>query len=336
MERHETIGNGWTSNLGKIVVIAIKLAVTVACFWYVAGQIDPAALSRTFVTIDPGWIGIAIVLAVLQCPLIALRWHLILSAVPGQRIALAPVTAITWFSLFLGQVLPYAAGDAMRVWLVSRLGLDWRTALATVLIDRGVGVASLFACGLAIFLLPSAALPGFEGYRNLVIVVFGVVLSGAVVGLAAIPWITPLLIRWRYTHWIGTTAAMAHAVLLRSRMGGLAIGLAIFVHTLTILWVWCIGRALGIPLSLVDASVLFVLILGVTLIPISIAGWGLREVAVVALLSAHAVPAEAALSLSIAVGLVLILGALPGVAIWALYSPAVRPGPVGSETSRAR
>jgi uncharacterized membrane protein YbhN (UPF0104 family) len=230
---------------------------------------------------------------------------------------------ITWISAFVGQVLPYGAGDAMRVWLLHRVGPDWRTGLVSVLIDRGVGVAVLFAYGFFILLMPSA-LTAMEGYQSAVIVAFGLISFGVVIGLAAVPWIAPLFAGSRYTRWAGTVAWACYNVLVRSRSGLWILMLALVVHTITILCIWCVGRSVGIVLPILDAAVLFVLMMGITLIPISIGGWGLREAAVVTLLGAHGVSAETALSLSVTFGLVLIGGSLPGAVVWTIYSPGQR------------
>jgi glycosyltransferase 2 family protein len=309
------------SHIGKFVAVGLKLAVTAACFWYVGSKIDLAEFARTVPTIDLRWVSLAVLVAALQVPLVGLRWSAVLDALPGARVSRPEAIAITWIAAFLGQVLPYAAGDAMRVWLVSRLGRDWRTGLVSVLIDRGAAVAMLFAYGLVILLMPSA-LTALQGYRGAVLIVFAAVTAGAFLALASAPWIRPMLSGWRYTRWIGTVVALCNDVLLRSRAGIVVFALAFVVHTLTILCIWCIGRSLGIALPLIDAAVLFVLMLGVALIPISIGGWGLREVAVVTLLASHGVPTEIAFSLSVSFGMIFVLASLPGAIVWAGYSPA--------------
>ena len=83
--------------------------------------------------------------------------------------------------------------------------------------------------------------------------------------------------------------------------------------------VWLLGRAQGLVLSASDAAVLFTLVVGVSLIPISVGGWGLRELAVVSFLSDHGVAPERALLFSVCFGLALIIGALPGALAWAVY-----------------
>ena len=79
----------------------------------------------------------------LQIPLVALRWYEILDALAarGARITRPAVLAVTAIGTFFAQFLPNVVGDGMRVWLIARLGCDWRNAVASVVIDRGVGWA---------------------------------------------------------------------------------------------------------------------------------------------------------------------------------------------------
>ena len=98
--------------------------------------------------------------------------------------------------------------------------------------------------------------------------------------------------------------------------------IACLIHAITILIIWLLGRAQGLLLPIPDAAVLFVVMIGVAMVPISINGWGLRELAVVALLGRHGVNPEQALVFSVCFGLVLAVASLPGALAWMLYSVA--------------
>ena len=63
----------------------------------------------------------------------------------------------------------------MRAWLLVRLGCDWRKAVLSVIIDRGVGVGLLVALGFVILLLP-AGLTALGEYRDVIVIVYGGVL----------------------------------------------------------------------------------------------------------------------------------------------------------------
>jgi len=54
----------------------------------------------------------------------------------------------------------------------------------------------------------------------------------------------------------------------------------------------------------------------IQLLPVSLAGWGVREMALVVALGSFGVPAEAALAISVMMGFCLILIGLPGGLIW--------------------
>jgi hypothetical protein len=64
---------------------------------------------------------------------------------------------------------------------------------------------------------------------------------------------------------------------------------------------------------------LFTIVIGVVIVPISIGGWGLRELAVISLLAGYGVAPERALLFSVCFGLALAIGSLPGALVWLLY-----------------
>src|SRR5213076_2362760 len=73
------------------------------------------------------------------------------------------------------------------------------------------------------------------------------------------------------------------------------LSLGCLIHALTIIVVWLLARAQGLALPLPDVAVLFTVMIGVAIVPISIGGWGLRELAVISLLATYGVAPESAL-----------------------------------------
>jgi len=59
-------------NLSKsqIAVFTLKIAVTVACFWYLLHHVDVAELRRTLPGLDARWTILAICLLIAQIPLV--------------------------------------------------------------------------------------------------------------------------------------------------------------------------------------------------------------------------------------------------------------------------
>jgi uncharacterized membrane protein YbhN (UPF0104 family) len=315
----ETVTSPRRGGVEKIALFATKLLVTGACFWYVSRQIDLSQVLSAVPLLDFRWAVLAILMVMLQIPLVAARWYSILDALAAldARMTRVAVLAATAVGAFFTQVLPSVAGDGMRAWLVVRLGCEWRKAVMSVVIDRGVGVGLLLALAFVILLLPSG-LTALGGYRHIVLVVYGALLVVGVLALLLTPVFVPLLARWRYSRWIGTLAASAHHVLL-GRKSPAILGLGCLVHVVTIVVVWSLGRAQGLVVPIPDAAVLFTVMVGVGLVPISIGGWGLREVAVISLLGHHGVAPEKALLFSLCFGLAVAIGSLPGALAWLLY-----------------
>jgi glycosyltransferase 2 family protein len=317
----------------EVAIFAVKLLVTGACFWYVSRQIDLNQVVPAVLMLDFRWVAFAILLVVLQIPLVGLRWSNVVDALTMRNCRMTQIVmiAIAGIGLFFAQVLPSVAGDGMRAWLLVRLGCDWRNAVLSVIIDRGVGVALLVALGFLILLLP-AGHTALGEYRDLVVVVYGALLLAGVLVLLLAPTIALLLARWRYSRWLGRSATDAHSVLLGPR-GPAILAIGCLIHALTIVIVWSLGRAQGLELPISEAAVLVTAMVGVTLVPISISGWGLRELAVISLLGRYGVAPEKALLFSVCFGLTLAIGSLPGALAWLSYSfmPARRAARLAGE-----
>lgn len=238
--------------IAKVALFVAKVAVTALCFWYLSRRIDVAQLLQVLPVFDVRWGVVAVLVAMLQIPLLGLRWCEILDALAlrNARLTRTAVIGITAIGAFFTQVLPNIAGEGMRVWLAARLGCDWRNGVLSVLIDRGVGVGLMVAFAFGILLVPSA-LTALAGYRDLVLGVYGASLLAGALGLMLTPVIAPVLERWRYSHWLGTLATAARRVLFGPR--GLPIlGIGCAVHALTIVIIWLLGQAQGLTLPMLD------------------------------------------------------------------------------------
>ena len=307
----------------RVAVLLLKLAVTALCLWYLARQTNLAGFVDAARTLDGPWLIAAALLLTTEIPLVALRWCWIVDALDrdAESIARTPLIAITAITNFFSQVMPNVASDGLRAWMLVRRGRSWRDGILSVVIDRMVGLGGLIAVGFCILLIPGSGRL-LDGHRGAVLAVFAAVLSCAIIGLLLVPLIAPPLERWRYTAWAGMLARATYNVLLGSRVGLGVVGIALSVHLMTILTVWLLGKSLLLPLSPLDAGVLFTAMIAAALLPVSIGGWGIREVAVTSLLQRHGVNFDQALFFSVCFGLIVLIAALPGAVVWAVYSPA--------------
>src|SRR5258707_706982 len=221
--------------VAKAAIVAAKLLVTGACFWYVSRQIDGRKVSSVISLLVFRWTALEIFVVVLEIPLVGLRWYNIVDALAARdpQMTRTAMTAATAVGLFFAQVLPNVAGEGMRAWLLVRLGSNWRTAVTSVVIDRGVGVGLLLVLGFVVLLLPSG-LTALGGYRDVVLVVYGVLILVGALGLLLAPKIVPPLARWRYSRWFATMAADVHRVLLGSK-GPVILSIGCLIHARSLL-----------------------------------------------------------------------------------------------------
>src|SRR5262245_30051297 len=79
--------------IAKAAIVAAKLLVTAACFWYVSRQIDWRQVSSAISLLDFRWAAFAIFVVMLEIPLVGLRWYYIVDALAGEGMRSKTVVA---------------------------------------------------------------------------------------------------------------------------------------------------------------------------------------------------------------------------------------------------
>ena len=117
--------------------------MSLALLYLALRGINFAAIESRLSQINLGWIGLAVLITVVQIFIGALRWRAI------SALCQAPLTDLQAFrynmiGAFFNQTLPSSiGGDAMRLWLVNRTGAGWRAATYSILTDRAIGLIAL-------------------------------------------------------------------------------------------------------------------------------------------------------------------------------------------------
>jgi uncharacterized protein (TIRG00374 family) len=297
------------------VSVAIKAAITLALIGWLVHRIDLAPMMARFGHLDATLTLAAIAVMMAQLLLTGWRWMTI-STIIGAPIERMLALRLTLIGQFFNQTLPSAiGGDAVRAWLASREGVPLGKAISGVFADRLVALLLLVA-------IVGATLPAFHarvpdtGLRTASIVLVAATALGVAALVALGPQVAALLRRARWTRPLADIANDLRAVLITGLASALVIVMAIVVHFGVIASVWLAARALALDVSLLDCLVLVPPIVLVTTLPISIAGWGVRESATVLGFGFIGVAAADALALSVVFGLVQIAIGLPGGIVW--------------------
>ncbi|NQU62382.1 MAG: flippase-like domain-containing protein [Rhodospirillales bacterium] len=303
----------------KWFFLALKFLVSGFLIWFLLSNIDfDDALSR-MAKADLSLMALAWGLLVVQVFIGGFRWGAVLKVI-GEPLSFLRVTQIFYFGVFFNQVLPSSVGgDAVRIYKTYRDGLSLRGAVNGVLLERVAAVLALVVLILA--MLPQFLMKADPAAKMVLVPGVAFVSVGAVVGLLVLVMLDRLpegLRRWRLVRGLGNLGVDARKVFLvpRSLLTVMFWGLATNVNIST--YAYVLALSLGLEITWLDCLVLVPSVLLVMTIPISIAGWGIRETAMVTLFGLIGIAAEGSLALSVLFGLSGICVALPGGIFWLL------------------
>jgi hypothetical protein len=175
---------------------------------------------------------------------------------------------------FFKQTLPSPIdGNARGLGLVVRADAGWRAATYSIFVDRAIGFIAL-----AIASPPWSyqLINDSQARPALLLVDFAVLVAGVgLLILGTLPW--PWLKRWWATHHIRTCAETANRVIFSRDHGPKIAALSLLVHVLTVVIAWCVMQSIAAPVVFGQIFQLIPPTILITMLPVSIAGWGVRE-----------------------------------------------------------
>ena len=319
----EQRGQGSSANAGRRIAVALaKSAVSAGLLWALFSSYDVGAALQRIATIDAVW-GIAGCAAFLVAIFIAgIRWQMVLRAL-GIDVSVHSLNALLLIALFFNQILPSnLGGDAVRIWRLFRRGAGIQRAVGSVLLDH---VLSLVGLALLVLLaLPWAvSLIADKTILIALVLVIAAVMSGLGV-LLVLDRLAPLLVRIlparlrpaRLLDVVMRLSVDAREVFLVRRVVVPLLLVAMVTHLVAVMIMAMLAYGLGIAVDIGGFVVLVPPAVLASLLPLSFAGWGVREGAMIALLGSIGIVPEEALALSVAYGVLYLIGSLPGGILW--------------------
>jgi uncharacterized membrane protein YbhN (UPF0104 family) len=285
---------------------------------------DWARVEQTLSHLSPPPLAAALsALLVAGVPINAVRWRVILAAdAPGT----GSLMKLLLVGLFFSQVLPTGiGGDAIRAWRCRNLGIGLGRAVRSVLLDRVSGYMVMVANYAASLPFLLSRLPDIR-VRGGLATLFGAALCG-LIAVGVIDRLPVRLLRWPVLATLADLSRDMRLLVADPRRCGAVLGLSAATVFLTILGFMLTGESIGVRLSFATWFVVLPPITFVQLVPLSLAGWGVREAGLVVVLAGFGVPAEAALTTSLLIGVGLIVLSLPGGLIWLFDWDISRPIP---------
>lgn len=300
--------------------LVLSAGLLVGIFWQLGGEMNPATLLGWVTPSALAWLAGAGLLLVFSYVLSTLRWMQVMRSL-GLRSRFDILLSHSLAGQFVSNALPTTiGGDVVRISRLSKNTGDSPSSFSSVVLDRLTGwiVLPLITL-LGLLLNPSLRELGTQT-RLVVAVALGTLVLLILVLYAA----DHRLLGGRFRNregWQRFVAAI-HLGLgsLRRRPVAVVSVVAVgFVYQFVlVLSAFMAARALGIAVGLTALMVFFPIVLIAQVMPISIAGLGVREFMFVFLLSAVGVPDQQALALGLLVWILTVATSLLGVPAYAI------------------
>ncbi len=270
----------------KLLFLFFKVLISVCLLAYVFRKAGLQNILGNLRSVDARFFLLAILLHVVIVFVAAFRWRLLLE----HRYPLGRVFSLYFIGSFFNTILPGAVGgDAVKIYYLYKDSGKGGDSMGSVLLDRSVGLLGLLLVGTV------AGMIAFDDLRAV-----------------KMQWVIPLL----FLAYIG-----ALAVIFGMRLGDrfkpvselhdyirrftdrkkrliAALALSLLIQVLSISMVYTIALGLDQKLSFTALFVFVPIIITLASLPISIAGFGIRESAFVVLFGLTGVTSAASMSIS--------------------------------------
>lgn len=313
----------WIRGLGgPLILMGVALTVDVGAVW------DRLA------ALEAPWMLAALMVGVGQTLLSAWRWRYTAGRL-GLTLGFTLALREYYRALFLNQVLPGGVlGDADRAWRHSGRAPEARgPAVRAVVLERLSGqVVMAVVASLSFAVIALRTGTGALGWWVASLTVAAVA-SGVVIVAVRGPR--------------GSGPASVTAALRRDARAALFSGEAVWVQLATstaiiasyVVAYLLAARAVGVDTPLVALAPLVAPVLLSMLLPLSVGGWGVRESAAASVWSVAGLGASDGVAISVAYGLIVLVGTVPGgyaLLFGGSADPSAAPGEFGGPSELAR
>ena len=288
--------------------VVLRAAVSIGLLAGLAWWLDLGTVVSRLAQMRFGWVLLAVAISVVQVAVLAWRWRFTAGCL-GVDLSYTAAWREYYLSIFLNQVMPGGVvGDVSRAWRQARVQTRQREpagpAVRAVIFER----LSAQAVMTAVALVSLLALPVIVN-RGSRLVLFGAGAVAVVIVIAMVVWMRR---QSSAQSLVGQVLADLDAAHLSGSVFAVQLGSAAIVVGTYLATYLTAARAVGMDTPLPVLLPLVAPVLMSMLIPVTVAGWGLREGAAAVLWGAVGLTAADGVLVSVTYGLLVLIGSLPG------------------------
>jgi hypothetical protein len=294
----------------KKFLTLLKIAAAVGTLSYLISRVGLSTAYESLLNSDVTFLLAGTLVLALQPIIGAVRWMLILNALNAPHTA-KQIVRWNYIGVFFGQVLPATVGaDAIRIWLAGRGASAWRVPVVSVALDRIVMLIVL--AGLLLVGLPYVSQMIDAPWVQYLVPMFAVAGISGVIFLALSDKLPIDYRRRRSLRALQYLAEGVRSLIMKPVALAQVLSVSLLSYLCLMTSVFLFVRAFGAENGYFEIIVLLPPVLVASMLPVSIGGWGTRELAMVAALGLIGTPESSALLSSVWLGICSILIAMPG------------------------
>ena len=316
-----------TAKTRRLLTFLAKLLITASIFFWIFNGIELPLLREraSQLTLSAAFMCIAAMLV--QSVVAAARLRL-LTAHLGTGVSFSVSWKFTMIGLFFNQTLPSAiGGDAMKVWLLARRDAwSMRASVHCILIDRALGLLALLLVICLTVPWIFATIHDSQATTAISLIV-AIGIAGTLIFLL-MPQLPPRIERTRLVSELRQLRDALRSVFGNASVCSFAGMYGVSMYILNTALVWYVATDVDIDVGFVECLVVVPLAFLISFVPVSIAGWGLREGAMITGFAYVGMPAADALFLSVTLGISMTLVGLLGGIVWLVTRAGTPPAEI--------
>lgn len=244
----------------QYIKFCIRFTVTVLLVLYLLKKIDFSNVLSSFVLINPFAFFFASFLYILSSYISTLRWKIFL---PYQKLSISKLFSLYLIGAFFNNVLPgIIGGDIVKIFMIKEK-IGTKQALASVFMERYIGLSALLFIGFIFFCLFYTKLP-----QQMLIWTVPVSFAGFIGGSIFFLLLGKIKFFKELKDYV---LSFSKKQIIKAFI------LSIFVQFIVIISVYIIFIGLHQSISFFELAIFMPIIILISMLPISVSGVGVRE-----------------------------------------------------------
>ena len=296
------------------MLIIFKVMITIGLLGWILNNIDITGVFQLILDSNLKYFWLSLILMLFQVIIVTIRWKKILNNL-NNFYSFTKLFCYTWIGLFFNQILLSSiGGDALRGYYICKDGCSVKNSTLSVLLDRIFGMIGLVI--LVIITTPLFFNQVSDSTARLGLIMVSIGSISIIFSIFTFDLLPQKLSHWRVVRGLFSLTYAVRRLMFSSFYGIKLIALSVIIHIFSIISVLILSQGASLDISWINIMLIVPLTTLFMTIPISIAGWGVREGVMVIGLGYLGVSSESALALSILFGLLQLVISLPGMLFW--------------------